>query len=581
MNQGMIDIRKIPFSCYGAYISVTMEEKEDYLTIHNVRRRFGEDRAYKLRFCREKKRVDCQVCALPECILIEEEKGGAKIYLRDDQTLVIDSENLDVELVQISMDGYGCQESRDEFKMISVAQRIYTYFYVQKGYGTLGDMENSDNESDNSPVYRNQKLYLACQGEKITAALKMSIWEPLGIRRPIEPEKEIERIRKEWLEFRTAAGHLHENSFEEITWYNLWSSFVRAEDVYHYDTMLMSKKHMSSVWSWDHCFNALAMTKISKKRALEQFLAPFELQGETGVLPDLWNPNYELVWGLTKPPIHGWCFSKLMDKYEFDREELSKVYGHLEKWTNYWMNYRDSDKDGIPEYPQGCDSGWDNATVFDQGYFLETPDLPAFLMLQMKTLERISLTLEKMEKHEGCQSEKWKEKAEKWSAQAFRMLQNLYEHSWDGTQFVSKQSHTHKYEKNSNCLLNLMPLVLGEYLEKEKRDALICRLKKDFLTEFGIATEAPSSLKYEDDGYWRGPIWAPTTYLIADGLKRCGEEKLACDIAIRFCNMVKNRAHGNYENFDARTGKGLRAPGYTWTASVYMLLQWEYAEKEG
>jgi hypothetical protein len=31
------------------------------------------------------------------------------------------------------------------------------------------------------------------------------------------------------------------------------------------------------------------------------------------------------------------------------------------------MNYRDSVNDGIPDYPQGCNSGWDNSTLFDIG----------------------------------------------------------------------------------------------------------------------------------------------------------------------------------------------------------------------
>ena len=40
--------------------------------------------------------------------------------------------------------------------------------------------------------------------------------------------------------------------------------------------------------------------------------------------------------------------------------------------------------------------------------------------------------------------------------------------------------------------------------------------------------------------------------------------------------MSAERAKGNYENFDALSGMGHRAPGYTWSASVYMLLHWEY-----
>ena len=105
--------------------------------------------------------------------------------------------------------------------------------------------------------------------------------------------------------------------------------FDELHECYKYDAMLMSKKGMNSVWSWDHCFNALAMANISQKIAIEQFLIPFELQSESGVLPDMWNPNSEIVWGVTKPPIHGWCFDKMMDRHEYSNDVYEKVYNHL------------------------------------------------------------------------------------------------------------------------------------------------------------------------------------------------------------------------------------------------------------
>ena len=83
-------------------------------------------------------------------------------------------------------------------------------------------------------------------------------------------------------------------------------------------------------------------------------------------------------------------------------------------------------------------------------------------------------------------------------------------------------------------------------------------------------------MQYLPDGYWRGPIWDPTTYLIVDGLRRGGWEELAKTVAERYCAMSARKAKGNYENFDALTGLGRRAPGYTWAASVYMLLHREY-----
>jgi glycogen debranching enzyme len=90
------------------------------------------------------------------------------------------------------------------------------------------------------------------------------------------------------------------------------------------------------------------------------------------------------------------------------------------------------------------------------------------------------------------------------------------------------------------------------------------------LTEFGHATEQPSSPHYLADGYWRGPIWAPSTALIEDGLRVSGFPDLADDVSARFRGLCERS--GFAENFDALTGRGLRDRAYTWTASVYLTL---------
>ncbi len=100
---------------------------------------------------------------------------------------------------------------------------------------------------------------------------------------------------------------------------------------------------------------------------------------------------------------------------------------------------------------------------------------------------------------------------------------------------------------------------------------LVARLVEGaFITDWGPATESPRSPFYEDDGYWRGPIWAPTTYLLWDGVRRQGEGALAREIAQKFCALAN--AHGMAENFDARSGRGLRDRAFAWTSAVYLLL---------
>jgi len=90
------------------------------------------------------------------------------------------------------------------------------------------------------------------------------------------------------------------------------------------------------------------------------------------------------------------------------------------------------------------------------------------------------------------------------------------------------------------------------------------------VTAHGIASEHPQSVYYEADGYWRGPIWAPSTHLIVEGLLACGEHDFAYDISRKFCDMAQQ--YGMAENFNALTVEALSDRAYTWTASVFLLL---------
>lgn len=558
-----IDIRKTPFSRYGSYLAISHDEAENRLILHNVRRRFKEDYAYYITFEKDNKQIIPKIEADPSCIYVSYEDASCTIAICDDESMIVSNENMDVRFAMNHSYGYGTQYKNDRFELICAGMCFYTMITMLEGKASIDNQEGTNPAGRSRPKLNG--LFVSGD-EKATIFLKLTQTENWDIEENITIDSTIKSALDEWNDFLGKMPAVSDSSKDiaETTWYNLWSCFVRAQDCYKYDAMLMSKKNMCSVWSWDHCFNALAMARIDKKIAIEQFLIPFELQSESGVLPDMWNPNSEIVWGVTKPPIHGWCFDKLMDIYDFDDAMLKKVYVHLENWTMWWMNYRDSDNDGVPEYPQGCDSGWDNSTLFDVGYFLESPDLPAFLILQMNVLSRISNKLDN------------KENASYWSNEALDLTKRLYEHSWSNDRFMAPLSGSHVKNENPTSLLSLMPIVLGDKLEKDKLEKLVKILKKDFITDRGLATESPKSDLYISDGYWRGPIWAPSTYLIIDGLRRGGYEDLAKEIGVKFCHMIREIAGGNYENFDAINGVGLRAPGYTWTASVNMLLMWEY-----
>ncbi len=556
-NQREIDISNIPFSRYGAYVSVNYDEGENYLTIHNVQRRFGEDKAFVLTFRVENEPVKFTAKATPYLFCVDSSQGTALIYIRNDRSLVIKSNGLDLYLKQISEKGYGIKDGNDCYKIISVDKRTYTTINILKGKGILnGPMKKGPG---GKLCDHRERLKVICQKKETLLQLEIDQVESKLKPEHINIDKEINVVKQEWEEFLKKMPEVprERRKYAEIAWYTQWSSFVRAYDNYKYDAMLMSKNHMSSIWSWDHCFNALAMARVDLQTAIEQFLLPFEVQAESGILPDMWNPNSEVVWGVTKPPIHGWCFEKLMDYHNIEEKTLEKVYKHLEKWTNYWFDYRDFDKDGIPAYPYANDSGWDGSKIFNKGFFIESPDLTAYLILQMKTLSRIAINIGE------------KEVAKEWRNKANDLLKRFIRHSWREERFVARMSGSHGYDKYPESSLALIPIILGSILEQEKIDKLVNILKRKYITENGIA----SNIEVNKGKIKPRGIWASINYLFVDGLKSCGYEELARKVAKGFCNMVET--HGPYEGFYV-DGNKRGVPGYTWTSSVYLLFVWEY-----
>jgi glycogen debranching enzyme len=351
----------------------------------------------------------------------------------------------------------------------------------------------------------------------------------------------------------------------ELAAYINWSSVVAPEGNFTRPAMYMSKNWMTGLWTWDHCFNAMALAYHNPSLAWDQLMIPFEYQTTDGALPDRIDDKH-LIWNFCKPPIHGWALKWMMDHSDIiTSAHLREVYEPFSRWTHWWFNYRDLDQDGIPEYHHGNDSGWDNATTFEAGLPLEGPDLASFLVIQMEALGEIAGRIGKK-----SASNEWWNKAE-------NLLEKLLAHSWRGDHFIAPRSGDHRHFESQSLFLYL-PLILGHRLPKDISTALIQGLTQPgrFITDYGLATESPSSPLYQPDGYWRGPIWAPSTLIIVSRLADCGEKQLARDLSQKFCSMASRS--GMAENFNALTGEGLRDPDYTWTSSVFLILAHKYLQ---
>ncbi|MBB4184586.1 glycogen debranching enzyme [Sinorhizobium terangae] len=340
--------------------------------------------------------------------------------------------------------------------------------------------------------------------------------------------------------------------------YLLWTNGVPVGGALTCPAIYMSKNHMINIWSWDNAFSALGVAAFDENLAFDQFAAIFDHQHPSGLLPDYVNDR-DVLFAFTKPPVHGWavsCIAATQPNF-LTPERKAYLSNAIGRQVAYWLTYARAAQHELPGYFHGNDSGWDNASFFAEGGPVLSPDLPVFLILACEALATLL---------EGNPS-----RAAIWSETADRLQALLIEKLWTGETFGARLAREPGRVLGGESLIQFMPLLLGKRLPAAIRDKLVARLRKGgFITEWGPATESPQSRFYEDDGYWRGPIWAPTTYLLWDGLRRQGEGALAREIAQKFCALANKS--GMAENFDARSGRGLRDRAFAWTSAVYLLL---------
>lgn len=340
--------------------------------------------------------------------------------------------------------------------------------------------------------------------------------------------------------------------------YICWSCLVPAEGKLNYPAMYMSHNWMTNIWSWDHCFNALALAQHQPELAWQQMAVIFEQQDTCGRLPDFINDQF-CYWRFTKPPVHGWTFS-LLRKFTADfytREKRRLVVGWLDKLSHYWLSHAQR---GLPCYDHGNDAGWDNSTIFLAGTPLQSPDLASFLILQMAEQASLYDSLDEAES------------AEYWRQRAQHLLQTMLQNLSDGERCFARHAQTKEIVSKGDSLIQFIPLLLGASLPANLRKNLLRQLAEPgrFLSDYGYATEALNSPFYQEDGYWRGPIWAPVSLLLYHALQANQEFTAARELARKFTTMAAGS--GMAENFSATSGAGLRDPAFTWTSSVYLYL---------
>lgn len=564
-----IDLTKGVFSCRGSYLAFTRyqgreKEPSTELKLNTVTRRPGTMLLFAITALENGHEVPATISADPSRLEIKTTNGSAFICFQSADIIRVRLKNIGLRL-----------KPPIECRLMPIAAGRWRYqaewterFMITAHKGSLTtDPAKPDKMQDG---YTNVTFDVTPDNTG-TADVEFEYYLSQANFSPSSPtfEQCVQNKAKEftqWVKSMPSVPAPYQPALAKAAYVN-WSSLVHPRDQIKREGMIMSKLWMNAIWSWDHCFNAMATAYSDPQLAFDQMMVVFDQQNDIGAIPD---DTYEskLGWGYLKPPIHGWALKCMMEKsHSITTDMLAQFYPGLVKWTNFYFNYRDDNKNGLAETHHGNDSGADNATIFDDGMPVDDPALNADLIIQMDVLSDIAVKLGKQK-----ESKEWKQKADK-------LYKRLMEDLWDGNQFVFRRVLDGKPNVAPFSFMRAMPLMLATRLPKTVQQQLIGFIRDTLVTPYGIATEAINSPKYPTATYlyWRGAIWPPTMYMLIDAMDRCGEKEMAADLAKKYCDMCTRE--GFAENFNPVTGKGLVDPAYTWGSSVFILLAHEYLDK--
>ncbi len=149
-----------------------------------------------------------------------------------------------------------------------------------------------------------------------------------------------------------------------------------------------------------------------------------------------------------------------------------------------------------------------------------------------------------------------------------KKTEGALEQLWDAysAQYYPRNFITHKPLKESS-IETFLPLYAGS-VTKERAEQLVGLLRDadTFSTPFPVSSAPLTSTFFKAHGYWQGPTWLNTNWLIIDGLKRYGYDKEADDIAQKSLELLTK--HGSYEYFSPIDGTPAGAPNFSWTAAL-------------
>ncbi len=253
-----------------------------------------------------------------------------------------------------------------------------------------------------------------------------------------------------------------------------------------------------------------------------------------------------------------------------------RYYDRLTAYVAKWFSY-DADHNGLPVWNSadaaGTDNQWSRGGAMSS-FEIEGTDLASYLIRELRAMAVIAT-------HLNLPAD-----AKDFNTHADRVAALINSLLWDDKQgmYFDRNEKTGA-RVNVKSATNFMPLFAGAATPARARRMVHEHLLNP--AEFWLPYPVASYARTEPDYYqnptakecnWRGPTWAPTNYMIFQGLQRYGFHTEARELARRLFHMAVHKNPVLREYYNAETGEGLgQTRFWGFTALYYGMLLESYA----
>jgi len=349
--------------------------------------------------------------------------------------------------------------------------------------------------------------------------------------------------------------------------------------------------------------------------------------------PDFWQvPDGRLTSGITMPPLHAIACLHIYEHAKSTSRALDvlrEIFSNLVSLHRYLYLNRDPEKSGLAYIRHPWESGLDNSPAWDVpigNVVVDRKNLPPYRRKDLEhgvpaeqrpsdaDYDRYVYLVDLFRRHGYREDEIYREcpflvqdvlfnailcRANRDLSEIGRIIGEDVTEVEEWQQTTSKAirekmwcPECRKFESidlvagehiHTATAASFMPLFSGAASEEQSgilyesmNSISFCALRQGNC--FTIPNYDMTREDFDARNYWRGPVWININWMLSQGLKEYGYREKSD--AIRRDMIQLPIRFGFYEFFDSQTGKGYGAPGFSWTAALFLDLIYEYYERD-